>query len=132
MVNDFEFLLTDSQKTVLTNLAESYKKDSGDELIIVTLKSIEPYTDMNEFSLALLNKWNPGTDGKHNGMLIILSATMGSLKIENGKNIERRMSNARTKYIMDYYMMPYLMNAQFYGALKAGLSQVGDYLKRHP
>lgn len=132
MVNDFEFLLTDSQKTVLTTLAESYKKETGDDLVIVTVKNIGPYSNMNDYSLALMNKWKPGTNGKNNGLLIVLSSTLGTLRIENGRDIERRMSNARTKYIMDYFMMPYLLNAQFFGALKAGLKEAGEFLRRHP
>jgi uncharacterized protein len=59
-VNDFENIPLPHQEIILEKLVNSFFKEATKKIIIVTIESIEPYKNINNFSLDLSNTTDLG------------------------------------------------------------------------
>ena len=80
--------------------------------------------EFDQFSLELFKKWGVGKKEKNNGVGIIFSSKLRKLRIEVGKGMESKLTNAEAKYIIDSLIIPeFKRSAYFEGTLK-GLQAV--------
>ncbi|MEM9687051.1 MAG: TPM domain-containing protein, partial [Bacteroidota bacterium] len=52
-VNDFENILSEEQEMQLTNFLSVYEQNTTNEIAVVTINSIEPYSDFNQYAIDL-------------------------------------------------------------------------------
>lgn len=129
-VNDFEDILTAQEEQELTAIIEKHKAKTTDQIAIVTLTSIDPYQNIDDYSLALARHWGVGQKDKNNGMLIALGKGLRAIRIQNGRGLESRLSDAATKKIVDELMIPEFKNDQYYLGLKKGLEALVNQLEQ--
>jgi uncharacterized protein len=65
-VNDFAGVMAAKDKEAVNSLAAAVKEKTGAEIAVVTVKSIAPYAAIEDFSLALAEKWGVGERSKDN------------------------------------------------------------------
>lgn len=53
IVNDFGRIYTESQRTELFKILRDYKSQTTRQIVVVTIDSIKPYTDIQKFARAL-------------------------------------------------------------------------------
>lgn len=123
-VNDFEGLLTDEQVKQLTEIIKKHEQQTTDQIAIVTLTSLKPYENIDEFSLNLANQWGVGQKGKNNGVLIAIAAGLGKIRIQNGYGIESRLTDPETKRIIDELIIPEFRSRNYYEGLKKALEAI--------
>ena len=120
-ISDFEDLLTDEQEEDLTEILMHHEAATTDEIFIVTLKSLDSYDNIFDYSLDLANYWGFGQNYKNNGILIALSKGLGKIRIQNGEGIEDRLSDAKTKQNIEEAMFPEFISNNNYEGLKKGV-----------
>ena len=129
-VNDFASVMDESSKQKIERLAEIIKKTTGAEIAVVTVKSIEPYADIEEFSINLATKWGIGEKGKDNGILIVLAMKERRVRIEVGYGLEGIIPDGLAGEIMDKSMLPYFRNGNYSIGLLKGVEAVAGIIAK--
>jgi uncharacterized protein len=128
-VNDFENILTDEEEKELTSLINGLESQTSDQISIVTLTNLEPYDNIDDYSLDLAKYWGVGQKDENNGILIALGKELRKIRIQNGYGIEKRLTDVETKKIIDEVMIPEFKNDQYFEGLKKGVEAIIEELK---
>lgn len=128
-VSDFENILTDAEERVLTTLIKELESQTTDQISIVTLTGLEPYDNIDDYSMDLANYWGVGQKDENNGILIAICKELRKIRIQNGYGIEKRLSDAETKKIIDEVMIPEFKNDKYFEGLKKGVEAIIQELK---
>lgn len=123
-VNDFENILTDLEEEELTAIIKEHEAQTTNQIVIVTLSSIKPYHNLDDYSLDLANYWAVGQKEKDNGILIALGKGLRKIRIHNGFGIEKQLTDVATKKIIDEVMIPNFRNDNYFEGLKKGLEAI--------
>lgn len=129
IVTDFEGILSPNEESKLTHMIVDFEKETTVEIAIVTVKSIEPYDDIFNYSLDLSNKSGVGKKDKSNGIMIVVSASLRKIQIQNGDGIVTIISNEKTKEIVEQIIIPEFKNANYFEGLNKGLTQIMKLLQ---
>ncbi|TDQ27534.1 TPM domain-containing protein [Tenacibaculum caenipelagi] len=123
-VNDYEQIFTKEQNEKLEKLISDYEKSTTNEIAIVTISSIEPYDNINDFATDLSNDWGVGKSKKDNGLVIIISKNLRLIRISTGNNTEKILTDEICKKIIDNTMIPEFRKGEFYTGIKKGLNKL--------
>lgn len=127
-VNDFEKILTPNQIKDLTTFLKSSETKTKNKIIIVTVSSITPYTDLSDYSLDLdkylLSKLKTDTS-----LLIIISKQLRQIQVQGTNKIQVKMNDQEMKDIVSAYFIPELKKGDYYKALKEGTLQLVKQLE---
>ncbi len=124
-VNDFAHVLTQAEKNLLDSILTTHEKNTTNEIAIIIFDTI-PITkqEFNDFTLRLANKWGIGKNETNNGIAICLCIKMQKIRIQNGRGIEKILSDSATLNIIDSLMLPQFKKQQYYTAIKNGLKEI--------
>ena len=129
-VNDFENILTQEEEIELTRIIKEHEAKTTDQISVVTLKSIEPYKNIDDYSLYLANYWGVGQKEKNNGVLIALGKNLRKIRIQNGYGIVERLTDEETKEIIDQEMIPKFKANDYYQGILAGVKAIIEELNK--
>ena len=129
-VNDFASVIDKNSKLKMERLAEVIKKTTGAEIAVATVKSIEPYASIEDFSIALASKWGIGEKGKDNGVLLILAMKERKVRIEVGYGLEGIIPDGLAGEIIDKSMLPYLKSGNYSTGLLKGFEAVSGIIAK--
>jgi thiol-disulfide isomerase/thioredoxin len=128
-INDFEKLFSNSQLNLLDSLIKSHEKKTTDQIALVTIKSIVPYSSLSGYSFDLARSWGVGQKEKNNGVVIVFCTQLRQIWIQNGLGIEKRLSNAQTQQIIKQYFLPDFREENFYEGCRKGLMEITRVLE---
>ncbi len=104
VVDDAGILSSDTQAK-LTDLLAQQEKQTGDQVVVATLKSLQGYP-IEDYGYQLGRSWGIGQKGKNTGALIIVAPTEHKVRIEVGYGLEGVLTDAQSKVIIDEVMTP--------------------------
>lgn len=131
-VNDFEHIFNTEQINKLERLAAGYKKKTGVEIVIVTFDTNATTADrFEELTLDMANTWGVGEKDKNNGVFIGISVGLRKIRIQNGLGIEKRMTDAQTKEIIDKFIIPSFKKGNYYQGTLSGLMKIMEHLDKY-
>ncbi len=129
-INDFEHLFTPGQIDTLDNLLHDYEQRTTIEIAVLTADtSLTMYGNFDFFTLKTMSAWRVGKKESNNGMLIGISRSFRKIRIQNGSGIEKVLSNADTKKIIDESFIPFFKKGQYYEGLLNGLKTLMQRLE---
>lgn len=128
-INDFENILSEREEQELTELIKEHESRTTDQIAIVSLTSVEPYENIDDYSFDLANYWGVGQKDKNNGILIALGKDLRKIRIQNGIGIEKRLTDTETKKIIDEVMIPEFKKDNYFTGLKKGVEAIIDELE---
>ena len=127
VVDDAGILSEDTQRK-LTDLLSQQEKQTGDQVVVATLKSLQGYP-IEDYGYQLGRAWGIGQKGKNTGALIIVAPTEHKVRIEVGYGLEGVLTDAQSKVIIDEVMTPAFRqgnyNAGVYNGTLAVLHAIG-------
>jgi len=114
-VTDKASLIDSGTEQQISRISQSLKEASGAELTVCTVTDLERYGygSIEDFSLALAEKWQPGEEGKDNGLILILTMEERLVRIEVGYGLEGVLTDGTAGALIDNVMMPYLKQGNF-------------------
>lgn len=122
-VNDFEKILTSNQIKNLTDYLKTSETKTKTKILVVTTSSINPYTDITNYSLDLdkylLSKLKIDTS-----ILIVISKQLRQIQIHGVDKIRAKMSDQEMKDIVTTYIVPELKKGDYYKGLQEGTFQL--------
>jgi uncharacterized protein len=100
-----------------------YQKASGNQVVVVTLKSLDGYA-IEEYGYLLGRHWGIGAKGKDSGVLMIVVPGERKARIEVGYGLEGTLTDALSREILERSVLPRLAAGQVDVALLAGSSEI--------
>lgn len=126
-VNDFDDLFTLSQESELRSLLMDFRDKTGIEAVVVTIPAYRSYntgdSSYEGFATSLFNYWGIGDSVKNDGVLILLSATDRTVRIELGYGWSREYDEKMQK-IIDDHMLPSYREYQYYEGTLRGTKKL--------
>ena len=128
-VNDFEQILDSTTEQLLTHLIVAHERKTTNQIAIVTVASIAPYTDFFPFCVELSNNWGVGVKSKNNGITFIFSKALKKVRITVGRGLESKLTDEQCLHIVEDIMIPAFKDAQYESGLQKGLEAVIQQLE---
>ena len=127
IVDEANLLSAADMATLTQQLAELEKK-STDQLVVVTLKSLQGY-EIADFGYRLGRAWGLGQkDRKDNGVLLIVAPNERKVRIEVGRGLEPVLTDATSRLIIESHILPAFRRGEFSMGVLAGAKDIQDVL----
>lgn len=102
-----------------------FEKKTSVEIAVLTIDTTVVSKDnFDAYVLAVANRWGVGKAGKDNGVMIGISAGHRYMSIQNGYGVEKYLTDAETKCIIDRNFIPQFKRGNYYKGTKSGLKAV--------
>jgi len=124
IVNDHSRILTANQRNELSKTLHHYDVKTTREIVIVTIDSIIPYTDIQEYTTDLGNEWGIGKTEKDNGLIMVICKPCRKLAIATGHGTEKVLTDQICKSVIDNTMVPEFKNDKYYDGIKKGITEL--------
>lgn len=131
LVNDFADIFSTEQQNSLEQILRAYNDSTSTQIYVVTVKDLEGYA-VSDYAVRLGEKWKIGQKSKDNGAVMLIKPKIGSQRgqvfIATGYGLEAKLNDARVGRIIDYDMLPYFRENNYYGGTKTGIETMIGYL----
>jgi len=105
-------LLSAHVKTFLTQELELHESESTNQVVVVTLKSLQGYT-IEDYGYQLGRAWGIGQKDKNNGVLLIVAPNEHKVRIEVGYGLEGELTDALSNNIIQTQILPQFREKNF-------------------
>lgn len=126
-VNDFAHVLTQDQKTSLEKSLANYRQQSGNEIAVVFVKSLNG-ENIDDFTVRVFEQYKIGKKDKDNGILFLASIDDRKMRIEVGYGLESYLSDAASGRIIRDVIAPKFKQNDYYGGTVAGVQAIENNL----
>ncbi len=116
-------LLSATDRVALTASLADLEAKTTDQLVVVTLKSLQG-TTIENYGYQLGRRWLIGQKDKDSGVLLIVAAAERRVRIEVGYGLEGKLTDAATRLIIENSILPAFKTGDFAGGIKNGTSQI--------
>jgi uncharacterized protein len=127
LVQDYADILSDNEEQSLRQALMTFNDSTSTQILIVTVTDLCGY-DKAQFSYTLGEKWGVGTDGKDNGVVIMVKPKeidgRGEVFIAPGYGIEGVLPDAIAKRIVEIEMIPYFKQKDYYSGIASAANTV--------
>ena len=121
-VNDFAGVLSPDDMQKLKGLLEDYKKRSGHDMVVVTVKHTRPLAPA-QYVFWLYNEW--GVGGKaHQGVMILLALEERRIESEVGFGLEKVITDERSGEVLDNAVVPHFKAGRYGEGLCEGAKAI--------
>lgn len=129
-VSDFGKLLSDSEKSELNEIISAYEKQTGVEICILTIESLNGY-DIESFSQEVFKQWKIGKESSDNGILIAVSLNDHKWRIQTGYGAEILLPDAICSEIGQNNIVPNFKNNNYYLGLKSTVDAIKNNINKN-
>jgi uncharacterized protein len=122
-VSDFAGVLSPSTKYNLENLCTQVDRQAHAQIAVVTIKTLDNDQSIEEFAVALEEKWKVGPKGTDRGVLMLVVMDPTKYRIEVGYGLEGILNDAKVGDI-GRSMVPALRQRDYNTAIPLGVQQL--------
>lgn len=127
-VSDFAGLLSTSGKNRLETQLALIEKETGTEVAVVTVKSLDGVS-IEDYASRLFEKWGIGKKDKDNGVLFLTASDDRKVRIEVGYGLEAIITDARAGRILDNEVLPAYRRGDYEAGITAGVNAIESYVR---
>jgi len=127
-VNDFAGLLSPGGKNSLETKLALLEKETGAEVAVVTVKSLDGMT-VEDYASRLFEKWGIGKKNKDNGVLFLTASDDRKVRIEVGYGLEAVITDARAGRILDNEVLTAYKRGDYEAGIIAGVNAIESYVR---
>ena len=129
-INDFEYLFTESERQALDSLLHDFEKRTSIQIVVITIDTtMIPKDSLDAFTLKIATSLGVGQKDKNNGVTIGISRAYRKMRIQNGYGIEKLLTDAETKEIIDTAFIPSFRDADYFQGTLTGLKTLMKILE---
>ena len=130
-VNDYENLFSDTEEQSLDSLIRDFENRTTIQMAVVTFDTTMTTPDsLDALTLRIAKVWGVGQKDKNNGVVIGISKGYRQMRIQNGYGIEKVLTDAETKQIIDTAFIPNYREAKYYEGTYQGLKALMTTLEK--
>ncbi len=100
-VNDFAQVLTPAGQRQIEDLCQEVHGQANADIAVVTIKSLDDGQTIEQFTVALEEKWKLGKKGQDRSALVVLVLNPHGLRVETGYGLEGMLPDAKVGRILD-------------------------------
>ena len=125
-VNDFAGVIDAQSATAMDSIIRDLLAKSGDTIIVATVKTVEPYADVQELAVKMFENRGAGIGDKDkkNGLLVLLAIQERKVRVEVGYGLEPIITDGVAGSISRQAMAPSFKQGQFGQGLLAGVEEI--------
>lgn len=124
-VNDFANVIPAEDERSMDGIINAVREQTGAEIAVVTVPSMEPYPTIEDYGIALAEEWGVGSSAD-DGVMVIVALEEREVRIEVGYGLEGAIPDGRAGRILDDYVLPDLRNNDFGAGLLNGVAAVAE------
>ncbi|MEZ4843009.1 MAG: TPM domain-containing protein [Saprospiraceae bacterium] len=123
-VNDFEQLFTKNETDSLENRLKNYQHQTTREIAVVSLKTIAPYTDFDQYAINLSNYWGVGNKDSSNGLTIVFSKNLRKVRINTGIGTQKIFTDSTCQNIINQTLIPAFKESAYYNGIQKSITEI--------
>jgi uncharacterized protein len=126
-------IISASEEIALTDQLETLEKDTTDQLVVITVKSLDGKS-IEQLARQLGNRWGIGRADVDNGVILLIAPSDRQVRIEVGLGLEGLLTDQRAAAIVRH-MLPLFSKGRSAQAIESGVSEISSVLradKRRP
>jgi uncharacterized protein len=116
-------ILDEATQQTLTDKLAAVEAKSGDQIVVVTLKSLQG-TTIADYGYQLGRAWAIGQKDKNNGALLIVVPSERRVSIAVGYGLEGALTDAVTQLIIQNAILPRFRAGDFAGGISRGVDDI--------
>ncbi|AZQ43089.1 TPM domain-containing protein [Nonlabens ponticola] len=124
IVNDYNNLFTNKQKAELDQMLYYYEIETTRQIVVVSVNSIAPYDDIQQYATDLGSYWGVGQKESNNGLMIVVCKPCRSFGIATGLGTQEVLTDEICKTVIDETIIPAFKNGNFYKGIKDGVVEL--------
>jgi uncharacterized protein len=128
-VNDYTSLLSNNQKSILTNKLNVLEKETSTQIFLAIFDRMPESYYLEDFVVKLYEKWRPGRKNENNGVLIVLFSGDRRIRIEVGYGLEHVLTDMQAGRIIEDYMKPEFRKENYFAGLNKGIDVIISAVK---
>jgi uncharacterized protein len=122
-VVDAANVIPDAEETVLTAKLKALEDNSGRQLVVATIPSLEGHP-IDDYGYRLGRAWQIGEKGKNNGLILLVAPNDRRVRIEVGYGLEPIMTDALSEVIIGTQITPRFKAGDLPGGINAGVDAI--------
>jgi uncharacterized protein len=107
----------------LTQQLKAHEDKTTNQVVVVTVNTLQGL-DIADYGYQLGRYWKIGQAGKNNGVLLIVAPKQRKVRIEVGYGLEATLTDALSKQIIDFDIIPRFKRNDFPGGIQAGVNAI--------
>jgi uncharacterized protein len=125
-VNDFAGIIDDASEREMDRRIRALQAASGDVVVVATVKTFQPYADINEYKVKMFENGGRGVGdrGKENGLLLVVAIDDRQVGIEVGYALEAFITDGFAGETIRDVIRPQFQRGAFGPGLLAGTTHV--------
>jgi uncharacterized protein len=125
-VNDLANVIDTGSEREMDRRIRSLQAASGDVVVVATVPTYKPYTDIEEYAVKMFENGGRGIGqkGKDNGLLIVVAVEDRRVKIEVGYDLEQFVTDGFAGQTIREAMTPEFRNGNYGAGLLAGTTRI--------
>lgn len=123
IVNDYDSIFTETQIQELSTIIYNYNEKTTRQIVVVSIDSIAPYTDIVQYATDLSNYWAVGAKNKNNGLTMVVCMPCRQIGIATGTGTQTVLTNEICSEVIQSVIIPELKKGEPYQGIKKGITQ---------
>lgn len=124
-------LLSPQQEAELTTKLEALEGQTGDQLVVVTLNSLQDQ-DIADYGYQLGRHWGIGQKENDGGALLIVAPNERRVRIEVGYGLEGVLTDGWSGLLIQNQILPAFRNGDYAGGIMTGTNALIEQLTLDP
>ncbi len=112
-------LLSAPQQSALEAKLADLEARKGSQIVVLLVATTQPEA-IEQYSLRVVEAWQPGRKGVDDGVLLIVARDDRAVRIEVGYGLEGAIPDATANRIIDEFILPRFRDGDFAGGIAAG------------
>ena len=126
-VNDFAQVLSPAGKQQIEDYCLSVHQQANAEVVVATIKTLDDGDTVEQFTVALEEKWKLGKKGEDRSALVLLVLNPHRLRVETGYGLEGILPDAKVGRILDQ-AVPSATSGSYDAALMTTVQGLGEVI----
>jgi uncharacterized protein len=130
-VNDYAGIMSEESVKELNAVLKDYQDKTGNQFFVLTVDSIQDAGSIEQYSIAVAEKWKVGFKGSDNGILMITAIKEKQLRIEVGYGLEGKIPDVVAGRIVREEILPRFKQGSYSDGIAAGvvavINKLGGY-----
>lgn len=122
-VYDEAGVLSDEAKSDIIRTNESLFEQTGAQVVVCVLDHLPEDETVEEAAVNIFDKWDIGTRGKDNGVLLLIAMEDKKFRIEVGYGLEGAIPDMVAKNILDD-MVPYFKDGNYEAGIRVAFGEI--------
>ncbi|MFM5948956.1 MAG: TPM domain-containing protein [Novosphingobium sp.] len=117
--------------TLLDGQLEALNVEAGPQVVVMSVPDLGNVT-VEAYALRIANQWSIGDSSRADGVLLLVAPNDRKVRIEVGKGLQRTLTDAECKRLIDQVMVPLFRKGQYDAGVLAASQALITRLRANP